>query len=414
MGKLQWVVSQLALVVLLVALVLWWWRKRVEKEEEAFEGERPRVATHLSLPLVNVLKGRGWDPLYLTEDAEARLVALLGNGQKVAFPQDAIGMVVSPNDVLRLADPPLKRLASGVGHFWWFTTSVGERRWTGPEKPTRVAVLNGWDARLVRAWSFGMRTSVKTVPLAMDAWSALPEAMDAAGVDALLTYVVADSPLHAMLRDQALRVHGWRGKGDGDDGELDISRLQLTLPLLRADPQSWAAWWGNGARTAYERTEPAVALAQDWWVVDGTTGPTTKETFQTSDEIVFPLEDMDPSFQCVGDRRIQNRAWCNSSYDALGKPKDAPTVWDRPCRSDAECPYYAAAQPRGGCLTTGHCEWPVGMNDRSFRQATGAPFCYNCPDPIDPECCTKAIAGKPDYAFAQDFSKRAKWMEVPK
>lgn len=107
---------------------------------------------------------------------------------------------------------------------------------------------------------------------------------------------------------------------------------------------------------------------------------------------------------CVEDMRVQSRAHC----EAEG------LTWDRPCRTDEECPYFQANRRyrnyRGGCSDGGYCEMPVGVNVRGFRvpEPSPAPACHGC-DPWDFRCCEKQEREEedgPDFAFVDDFIQR--------
>lgn len=64
---------------------------------------------------------------------------------------------------------------------------------------------------------------------------------------------------------------------------------------------------------------------------------------------------------------------------------NAGGVWDRPCESDAECPYFDARRDVGGCVA-GTCQLPPGATRGSFRSAADASGVtrMGC-DPSDPE-----------------------------
>jgi hypothetical protein len=66
----------------------------------------------------------------------------------------------------------------------------------------------------------------------------------------------------------------------------------------------------------------------------------------------------DPRATCFGARLAHTAAEC---YAAGG-------VWDRPCDTDTECPYYDPATGRGKCVS-GMCEMPLKVGNMSFRTA---------------------------------------------
>lgn len=114
-------------------------------------------------------------------------------------------------------------------------------------------------------------------------------------------------------------------------------------------------------------------------------------------------------------------------------------VWDSPCESDKQCPYFQAngnyPNTRGKCnVYSGMCELPEGLQRRSFRTAqtqkdnpNSVSVCHNCPtgsrfrlDRND-TCCevqARGIAQRPiggtgmntpDYMFAGDWNDRQKY-----
>ena len=64
-------------------------------------------------------------------------------------------------------------------------------------------------------------------------------------------------------------------------------------------------------------------------------------------------------------------------------------AWDRPCTQDQDCPFYDPRRARGGCLKSGFCEFPLGIEARSYRTHTAsAPLMRGCDvgDPTYPWC----------------------------
>jgi hypothetical protein len=105
-------------------------------------------------------------------------------------------------------------------------------------------------------------------------------------------------------------------------------------------------------------------------------------------------------------------------------------VWDNPCKSDDECPFWRAnknyTNSFGGCQPNGRCQLPAGLDQyqvgfKKYHKA-GVPKteCYNCPhDSLTGlprfDCCraqeakSKSVGGgmlSPDYRFAGDEQLR--------
>lgn len=125
-----------------------------------------------------------------------------------------------------------------------------------------------------------------------------------------------------------------------------------------------------------------------------------------------------PGFVCYDQPEIQSKSFCESQFSVEGSLKKTRSKWDKPCKTNDECPFYQANKNyknyRGGCLD-GYCEMPVGIKRISFRyfDETSKPVCYNCLDTLDIHCCDKQKNKKlypkllsPDYAFDIDQFER--------
>ena len=117
--------------------------------------------------------------------------------------------------------------------------------------------------------------------------------------------------------------------------------------------------------------------------------------------------------KCFGNKHAQTKYICESKYDDFGR-HTGPGVWDKPCLENDECPFYQKNKnyenERGGCIN-GYCELPVNMERVGHRyyKETEKPFCYNCEDPTDYECCDDQLdetdypdLESPDYMFEGD------------
>ena len=62
-------------------------------------------------------------------------------------------------------------------------------------------------------------------------------------------------------------------------------------------------------------------------------------------------------------------------------------TWDRPCERDADCPFFQKNRTylnyRGGCLGSGFCELPLGVERVGYRHSSGAPLCHSGPSCAD-------------------------------
>ena len=157
----------------------------------------------------------------------------------------------------------------------------------------------------------------------------------------------------------------------------------------------------------------------------------TKHTINTNNPTrqkkknLLEYDYLDAGYFCYGkDGKLagfdQHRKYqCESIFDKFGRKKHANT-YDRPCRTNEECPFYRKnanyKNNRGGCHN-GTCEMPVGIRRTSPRKidVTSKPFCHNCKNVSSYECCLEQLnktdkkysfMQSPDYAFSQDFIER--------
>lgn len=129
---------------------------------------------------------------------------------------------------------------------------------------------------------------------------------------------------------------------------------------------------------------------------------------------------------CVDQPQYTRRLTCIADKDEFGRPKPRGT-WDRPCRTNDECPFYEANQnypnQRGGCRN-GRCEMPINVRRIGFRQYDRRdayqPFCHNCKN-AGFSCCASQAARKdpvysqlvsPDYVFSGDQLARSRHADM--
>jgi hypothetical protein len=246
--------------------------------------------------------------------------------------------------------------------------------------------------------------AVDVVPIPMTEWGRLPTYISMEDIDLIVACVVPNSPFHALLKQQQLSILGWN--------KLDMDRVKVFYPFVEKvniDVRSLLTQDGSTALAVMDREKlgPLLRITFQMYRVRNSS---TSEPFIT--RLDMSEESIDPTYRCYGDLTIEQKALCESPYDAHGEPKTKPTTWDRPCVKDDDCPFYKANKrypnSRGGCLRGGVCEMPVGVLRTAFRTYTKnglfAPFCYGCADSRDPECCSKQKS--PDYAFSNDYDMR--------
>ena len=120
---------------------------------------------------------------------------------------------------------------------------------------------------------------------------------------------------------------------------------------------------------------------------------------------------LDLRWQCFGNTQNRTQKECESTVDIKGD-KRTPGVWDKPCISDTDCPFYKKNKNyknnRGGC-NDGFCEMPINIKRLGFTRVDESmqPLCHGCKSLKDINCCEKkGNMVTPDYAFLDDRNDR--------
>lgn len=280
-------------------------------------------------------------------------------------------------------------------------------------KGRRVGYMDVMDRHFISCILHGYRIAeneLDVVAVPIQEWENLNEYMKNAKVDLIITSVIPNSPLNVLLKMQYVSIVGWQS--------IDIDRLKMFNPFLSKVEVDLKQMFmsddlrNNALVMAREANGPVIKTTMGMYALNNVQVPVTTEGFVTRLDISPDV--YDPSYRCYGDPNIEQKALCVSPFNAQGDPKRTPTKWDRPCIRNEDCPFFKANKnypnSRGGCLAGGVCEMPLGVLRTAFRMydSSGqfAPFCYNCNNTQDPDCCSKQIA--PDYAFPDDFEEREK------
>lgn len=271
----------------------------------------------------------------------------------------------------------------------------------------RIGFLDRTDFLFIQALVQGYRMQspkeLRQIPL--DQWTDLEKQLVTGTLDVIVTFVIPNSDLYRLLQAQTLSLVGFRN--------LDIDRVRLFYPFVALEKVKLTDIFpdvpGSGLQfMAKEKDTMVPSMSMPIVLIQGT----YMEAFEGT---MHPHNiSADPGYRCYGDDTVESKVMCNSPYDVIGMPKPFQTVWDKPCVTDADCPFYRSntnyTNDRGGCLKDGICEMPVGVKRIAYRMydATGvnAPFCYGCSDGKDPLCC--AGQTRPDYAFTNDREARTK------
>ena len=111
------------------------------------------------------------------------------------------------------------------------------------------------------------------------------------------------------------------------------------------------------------------------WGREGVVTDTFDVSFDPDDLIVRRKRSQNnkinsPDEICMSNRTLLTKEACEREKNG---------IWDRPCANDIECPYFVPGKlfnhVRGGCMNSGYCEMPYGVEAISFRKGRGVPMC---------------------------------------
>lgn len=91
-------------------------------------------------------------------------------------------------------------------------------------------------------------------------------------------------------------------------------------------------------------------------------------------------------YMCFGHPELKSYKEC----------KSVGGVYDSPCFTNYDCPFYDSQTETGKCKLSGYCEMPRGVQIRGYTQFEGEPLC-ECKDNISSECCFDVL--RPKYVF---------------
>lgn len=281
----------------------------------------------------------------------------------------------------------------------------------------KIGYLDRIEQNMVRSVLYGYRTRAKLEYISLEYLTQLDLLFNQ--LDVLIAYIIPGSNFADLLASQNLVLL--------DINAIDLERTRITYPELFLERVTVDSIFGINHKIQIDT--PTVQLLGTRLYRVRLPQTTIQETFITQ------LKREDPGdYSCVGDydRLISKRA-CESPYNVFGEPKTHPTVWDKPCKKDSDCPFYKSNKnypnQRGKCLSTGICELPVGVLRTSYTKYDDrgeyTPFCYQCRTPTDPQCCKEQAQlvelqkknpkqnythlKSPDYVFTNDMDERKKY-----
>lgn len=149
-----------------------------------------------------------------------------------------------------------------------------------------------------------------------------------------------------------VRVREERALLGGQDAGERIRVRAPAAPLLRSGDQVLLTWSDRAS------PRPGSVLAITERDMDVELQPAAN---QDDEDKFHPLS------VCSTDPAVLNKEMCELERGG---------VWDRPCESDAECPFFGGNEgDRGGCGRGGFCELPLGATAVGYRRWAGTPMC---------------------------------------
>jgi len=376
---------------------------------EDFQGTL-NILTSQRLNLENVMNGnlislpnKGWD----------YVIFKLLNRQRLELYNNPDAIVVDSKDFAAYG----KKFTSTIlpkGYFCVFTSPNKKNNfkcgyeWEGK----KIGYFDRIEKNLIDAVVYGYRTYSKYIELSLKDLDNLEAVFDK--VDLIVIYVIPNSPMAKILATHYLYLL--------ESKNIDTDRIRITYPDITLENVSIDDVFGSNNKISSTTKIPLLLSTQ--LIQVNLKNPSKMETFIT--RIQFSKEFNDTSYKCLGDDSITSKLACESPYDRFGEPKSRPTIFDKQCTSDTECPYFKANQnypnTRGKCLKDGTCEMPIGILRIGYTKAYDMepyqPFCYQCKNPKDKSCCEdqdrmvklkNSNLKSADYAFPNDTEERTNY-----
>lgn len=381
----------LAIVVIIISLVL-------SRNKEAFDS-RMIVATTQRLNFNNELKN--YRIVSIPTSGLEYVLFRLNTRQSLKLYNKPSKVILDPLDYIEYASSyPSEELIAGY-FFVLAKTNDFECGFNFSDK--KVGYFDSSEKRLIDAINFGYRTTGKAVQIGMDKIVRLDSIWDS--VDMLVVYIVPKSPLASLIERQHLFVL--------DISNISIDRIRLKYPMVSLDTIEKSTMFTNNNRVV----APASVMSVLKMSMRMVTIRKSKEQFIT--RLDLSSEYLDPNYKCIGMEYVNSNALCKSPYDVYGERKTQPTIVDKVCTFNNECPFYKSNKNypnnRGGCMKDGTCEMPIGVKRLGYTKHVDQPFCYQCKNINDRFCCESQEAQvlrkqtqlkSADYAFSNDREDR--------
>lgn len=376
---------------------------------ESFQSA-PKVLTSQRLNLQRWIKGT---PITLPNQGWDYVLFKLINRQNMEVYKNPDALIIDSKDYAAYGSG-YTRIDAPKGYFCIFTSPNKKDSfqcgydWNNK----KIGYFDRIDKNIIDSILYGYRANAKFKALSLKDLDNLQTVLNE--IDVIVTYVIPNSPMAQLLASQNMYLLEFKN--------IDLDRLRVTYPEINLEVASIQDLFGVNRKIA-SSTEN-ISLLSTSLIQIPLKNPSKMEAFIT--RVQFSKEFTDANFKCIGDETIQSKFACESPYDRFGKPKNTPNVWDKPCTTDTECPYFQANKnypnTRGKCLKDGTCEMPIGVLRIGYTKSLDLdpyqPFCYRCRRPSDKMCCEdqERLAKlnlinlkSADYAFPNDTEARKEY-----
>jgi hypothetical protein len=246
--------------------------------------------------------------------------------------------------------------------------------------------------------------------------------------DVIITYVIPGSNYMSLIEKSRYYINGFN--------DIDIDRIKMFYPFLKETKGTVSSMFNTTIVSGYLSNVKTIIPTMNYVIIKNIPiiyklpdNLGIKENFIT--RLDMPIDYIgvkkydnintsnikeiealynDREYGCYGNENVKNKFECDSMYNIDGSPKNFYSLWDKKCYNDTECPFYNPTYSSGGCLKGGYCELPIGIKRTGFMkyndEELNAPFCYNCENTTDINCCKNNRSL--EYAFSNDFDKRVK------
>lgn len=376
---------------------------------ESFQSA-PKVLTSQRLNLQRWIKGT---PITLPNQGWDYVLFKLVNRQNMEIYKNPDALIIDSKDYAAYGSG-YARTDAPKGYFCILTspTKKDDYQCGYDWNNKKIGYFDRIDKNIIDSIVYGHRANAKLKALTLKDLDNLQSVLT--DIDVIVTYIIPNSPMAQLLASQNMYLLEFKN--------IDLDRLRITYPEVDLEVVSMQDLFGVNRKIA-SATE-TVSLLSTSLIQIALKDSSKMEPFIT--RVQFSKEFTDKNFRCMGDDTIQSKLACESPYDRFGNPKNTPNVWDKPCTTDTECPYFQANKnypnTRGKCLKDGTCEMPIGVLRIGYTKSLDLdpyqPFCYRCRRPSDKMCCEDQDRlaklnlinlKSPDYAFPNDTEARKEY-----